>query len=294
MRPSRLEELAAQGNRRAKIALGISRRLDAYLSANQFGITLASLALGWIGEDAFARLREPALGRFGDAVRHTVAVTGSFAIMVLQHVAIEPSARKLMDRVFDYSQHLARHVMTLRSDTIVLDADKSFGQNLATVLAQQYTRYPLFDSAKDRVVGYIHIKDIFATVVHGRERYLNKMIRQPIYCFEDPPIEEIRREIQRRGIHLVVVLDPHGSLAGVLTLEDLVEDFMGEIRDEQDAGEIDLAGADRDIETLGGGVMAQCGGVPHVGDVVESSGFRFTVLSMHGRRVLRAGGAPAA
>jgi CBS domain containing-hemolysin-like protein len=394
MRPSRLEELAAQGNRRAKIALGISRRLDAYLSANQLGITLASLALGWIGEDAFARLLEPVLGRFGDAVRHTVAVTGSFAIitllhtvigelapksiaiqrtestalwtaaplrafyvvafpiiwllnsasglvlrliglrrvpevdalhspaelrMVLQHVAIEPSARKLMDRVFDYSQHLARHVMTLRSDTIVLDADKSFDQNLATVLAQQYTRYPLFDSAKDRVVGYIHIKDIFATVVHGRERYLNKMVRQPIYCFEDTPLEEIRREIQRRGIHLVVVLDPQGAFAGVLTLEDLVEDFMGEIRDEQDAGEIpplvsapdgsfeadgrvtldvlkrevglDLAGADRDVETLGGWLMAQLGGVPHVGDVVESSGVRFTVLSMHGRRVLRVRGA---
>jgi CBS domain containing-hemolysin-like protein len=395
MRPSRLAELVAQGNRRAKVALDISHRLDAYLSANQLGITLASLALGWIGEDAFARLLEPAFRGLGDPARHTVAVTASFATitllhtvigelapksiaiqrteptalwtavplrafyvvafpiiwllnnasglvlrliglrrvpevdalhspaelrMVLQHVAIEPSARKLMDRVFDYSKHLARHVMTLRADTIVLETEKSFDQNLATVLAQQYTRYPLFDSANDRVVGYIHIKDIFATVVHGGERYLSKLVRQPIYCFEDTPLEEIRREIQRRGIHLVVVLDPQGTFAGVLTLEDLVEDFMGEIRDEQDAGEIpplvsapdgsfeadgrltldvlkrelgiELRGPDANVETLGGWLMAQLGGVPHVGDEIDAGTIHFTVLSMHGRRVLRVRGTP--
>src|SRR5262245_15816523 len=211
MRPTRLVELAARGQRSARTALDISRHLDAYWSANQLGITLASLALGWIGEEAFAALLTPVLGP-GAAV-HPIAIALSFAIitflhtvvgelapkslaiqrtetvalwtaiplrafyilafpiiwvlnsasalvlrlvglhraseiemihspeelrMILQHVTIEPSARRLIDRVFDYTHHLARHAMALRSDVTVLSTERSFEDNLATVLSAQY------------------------------------------------------------------------------------------------------------------------------------------------------------
>ena len=223
MRPSRLEELAAGGNRRAGVALGISRKLDAYLSANQLGITLASLALGWIGEPAFARLLSPlfaSLGSWSIATAHTVAVVVSLAAitglhtvlgelvpkslaiqrtepvalwtatplrvfywvmfpliwalnaaarvvlrmlglrrasevemlhspeelrLILQRVELEPGTRRVIDRLFDYSHRVAQHVMTLRRDVVVLDAGRSWDENLAVALAHQYTRYPLVE-----------------------------------------------------------------------------------------------------------------------------------------------------
>src|SRR5262245_23263262 len=92
MRPTRLVDLAAHGNRRAQTALQISRRLDAYLSANQLGITVASLALGWIGEEAFAALLEPVIGPAG--VVHPVAVALSFAIITFLHTVVGELAPK--------------------------------------------------------------------------------------------------------------------------------------------------------------------------------------------------------
>ncbi|HUS66814.1 MAG TPA: hemolysin family protein, partial [Kofleriaceae bacterium] len=230
MRATRLVELAEAGNSRARTALGISRRLDAYLSANQLGITLASLALGWIGEPAFAGIIEPLFARLGPgaaAASHTVAVIVGFVAitflhtvigelapkslaiqrtepvalwtakplrwfyfvaypviwtlnaasaltlrllrlrpasesellhspeemrLVLRHVAIDPGARRLIDRVFDYTRRVARHVMTLRRDVTVLEIERTFDENVARVLEHQYTRYPLVDPTDDRVL----------------------------------------------------------------------------------------------------------------------------------------------
>jgi CBS domain containing-hemolysin-like protein len=392
MRPTRLVELASRGHRRARMALEISRHLDAYLSANQLGITLASLALGWIGESAFARLLEPLIGP--TAAVHPIAVALSFAVitflhtvvgelapkslaiqrtepvalwtaiplrvfyvvafpviwllnsasalilrivglyrateaemvhspdelrMIVQHVTIDPGARRLIDRVFDYAHHLARHAMTLRPDVTVLSVRRTFDENLATVVAAQYTRYPLL-GARDEVLGYIHIKDLFMALAAGHKPDLRRLARTAILFPEDMPLEKIRREIQRRGVHLVVVTGEGGGFTGILTLEDLVEEVLGEIRDEQDEGEVpplvrdeaggfdadgrltldvlhrdvgfELAPDDNELDTLGGHLMARLGRIPEVGDVVESGKFRLTVAAMRDRRVTRVHGAP--
>jgi CBS domain containing-hemolysin-like protein len=391
MRPSRLEELAAQSNKRARIALSISRQLDAYLSANQLGITLASLALGWVGEDAFGRLLEPLVAESKSA--HAVALAASFAIitflhtvvgelapkslaiqktertalwtaiplrvfylaafpivwtlnaaatgvlhlvgltrvkevdvlhsatelrLVLQHVAIDPGARKLIDRVFDYVHRSAGQVMILRPDVVVLEPQKTFEENLSIALTNQFTRYPLVDRQADKVLGYIHIKDLFSAFAAGKKPDLRSIVREPIYCNEDARVEEVRREIQRRGIHLVIVQDRKQAFAGILTLEDLVEEFVGEIRDEQDAGEIPplvctpdggfeadgrvtldvlkrevglaLEPSRRNVETLGGYIAAEIGGIPYPGASVVAGDFRLIVLAVRGRRITRVRG----
>jgi len=390
MRPTRLVELVDRGHRRARTALHVSRHLDAYLSANQLGITLASLALGWLGEEAFAKLLEPVVG--AEAAVHPIAVALSFAIitflhtvvgelapkslaiqrtepvalwtavplrafyifafpaiwllntassfvlrlvglqrasevemvhspeelrMIVQHVTIEPGARRLIDRVFDYTHHLARHAMTLRPDVTVLRTGRTFEENLATVLAAQYTRYPLA-GARDEVVGYVHIKDLFAALAAGRKPDLRAIARSPLVFREDAPLEEIRREIQRRGVHLVVVTDEAGSFTGILTLEDLVEEVLGEIRDEQDEGEIpplvrdesggfeadgrltldvlvrdvglELDPGQNELDTLGGHLMAKLGRIPEVGDGVVAGNFRLIVVARRDRRVARVRG----
>ncbi len=246
IRPTRLQQLAREGRRRAKLLIRITSQLPAYLSASQLGITLASLMLGWLGEPAFAALLRPWLYRAGvisERTLHTLAATVSLIVitflhtvlgelapkalaiqrtepialwavvpfrafymltfpltwtlkgaaalvlkilrlppvseaemlhspeelrLVLQHVQLDPGARRLIDRVFDYTHRLARHVMTLRRDVVTLEAGRPFEDNLRIAVANQYTRYPLIEPVTDRVVGYVHLKDIVTALASDK------------------------------------------------------------------------------------------------------------------------------
>ncbi|MBC8131512.1 MAG: HlyC/CorC family transporter, partial [Deltaproteobacteria bacterium] len=223
IRPTRIEQLANQGKRRARLLLSMIKHLNVYLSASQIGITVASLTVGWIGEPAIAKLLTPLFhGRWGlnDGTVHTVAAAISLTLitflhtvvgelvpkalalqqtepvalwtavpfrifylvtapftwalgnsaalilkilrlpptseaellhspdelrLVMQHVQLDQGARRLIDRVFDYTHRIARHVMILRRDVVVLIAGRPFDDNLRIALANQYTRYPLVD-----------------------------------------------------------------------------------------------------------------------------------------------------
>jgi CBS domain containing-hemolysin-like protein len=400
IRPTRLQQLAREGNARARAALAITQRLDAYLSANQLGITLASLALGWLGEPAFARLIEPVfagLGAMSTVAAHTVAVVISFTIitflhtvfgelvpkslaiqitepvalwtaaplrafyivmfpiiwvlnhaaslvlrmmglkpaseaelvhspeelrLVLQHVPLEAGPRRLIDRVFDYTHRIARHVMTLSRDVVVLGANQSFDVAVRTVLENQYTRYPVLDAEGARVIGYLHMKDLVAALVSGRQKSLLELVREPLYVSEETPLETLRREFQRKRTHLAVVLGPDRSFAGIVTLEDLIEEVLGEIQDEQDVGEVPpivraadgrfeadgrltldvlereldlrLPDVPEGVETLGGYVVSQFARTARVGDAVSVAGYRFTVIEVRDRRAHRVKGEPLA
>ncbi|MSP60823.1 MAG: HlyC/CorC family transporter [Myxococcales bacterium] len=397
MRPTRLEQLVAAKVRGAKTALDISRRLDAYLSANQLGITLASLGLGWLGEPAFAYLLEPLLSPLGLSPRaasgiafatgfviltflHTVLgelAPKSLAIqrtevvalwtaaplhafylaaypliwtlnksaalalrlvrlkpaseadmvhspeelrMLLRRLPIDAGARRFMDRVFDYTQRIARHVMILRDDVVTLIAGRPFEENVRLALANQYTRYPLVDQETDRVLGYIHLKDLVAALAQGKRPDLRELARQPVSATEEMPIEQIRQAFQRQRVHLAVVRDREGVFTGIVTLEDLLEEMVGEIQDEHDGGELPpiirlperrfevdgrltLDVAERDlglkfhdvpagVETLGGFVMARFGVLPRRGQSVSLGGMRLTVLAVRNRRIARLRGEP--
>src|SRR5262249_15210230 len=234
--------------------------------------------------------------------------------LILQSAAIDPGAPRLMDRVFDSAQPLARPAVTLRADVVFLDADRPFDDNVRLVLANLYSRYPVLDRAADRVVGYVHVKDLLAPLAAGQKPDLRQLARVPPTFREDTPLEDIRREMQRRGTPLVVVVDAAGAIAGILTLEDVVEDFIGEIRDEGDAGEappfvrqgdgfeadgrltLDViereAGVTLDedltgVETLGGLVATLLGRIPAAGDSVEAAGLVLHVLAVKDRRVTR-------
>lgn len=399
IRPSRLEELAADGQRGARVALGISRRLDAYLSANQLGITLASLALGWIGEPAFAALLSPLFTSFGSwsvATTHTIAVIASLAAitclhtvlgelvpkslaiqrtepvalwtatplrvfywamfpvvwtlnaasrlvlrlfglgrisavemlhspeemrLILQRVELEPGTRRVIDRLFDYSHRIAQHVMTLRRDVVVLDTQHSWDENLSVAIAHQYTRYPLVEGDKDRVLGYVHLKDIVTALAsHRPPESIRELVRDPIYASEATPLEQLRRDFLRQRTHLAVITDARREFAGIVTLEDLLEEFVGEIQDEQDTDEtppivrhpqgrfevdgrltLDVAARDlglvladspSDIETLGGYLVSQLGPLSRTRASIVRAGFRLTVLEMREGRVRRLRGDP--
>jgi CBS domain containing-hemolysin-like protein len=399
VRPTRLEQLAKEGRRRARLLMRITGQLPAYLSASQLGITLASLTLGWIGEPAFASLLRPVFERWGEvsertvhtlaagvsltvitflhtvlgelapkaiAIQHTEPIalwtaapfrafyiitfpaiwmlkgaaslvlrllrlpTPSEAEMlhspdelrlVLQHVHLDPGARRLIDRVFDYTHRVARHVMTLRRDTVTLVAGLPFDDNLRVAVANQYTRYPLVEPVTDRVVGYVHLKDIVAALASGRRpERMRELVREPIYASEETRLEWLRREFQRRRVHIAVILGAGHAFTGIVTLEDLVEEVVGEIQDEQDAeevppivrypdgsfeadGRLTLDVATRDlgltfpavppeVETLGGFIITQLPEFPVPGDTIDILGHHFTVLSIRDRRIRRLRAAP--
>ncbi len=236
--------------------------------------------------------------------------------LVIQHVPLDPGARRLIDRVFDYTHRVARHVMMLRRDVVTLTAGVPFDDNLRIALANQYTRYPLVEPGTDRVVGYIHLKDIVSALASGkRPAFMRELVREPIYASEDTRLEFLRREFQRRRVHIAIILGPGHTFVGIVTLEDLLEEVMGEIQDEQDTeeippivrssdGSIDIDGrltldvATRElgmtfpavppeVETLGGFLITQLSELPVPGDIIVAAGFRFTVLAVRDRRIRR-------
>lgn len=241
--------------------------------------------------------------------------------LVLQHVDLDPGARRLIDRVFDYTHRVARHVMTLRRDVVVLEEGRPFAENVQLATANQYTRYPLVEPGSDKVIGYVHLKDIVAALAAGRTpKRMREIAREPIYCSEETPSEWLRREFQRRRVHMAVVLGEGNAFLGVVTLEDLLEEFVGEIQDEQDVGELPpimhgaegrfeadgrltLDVAERelgvilpplrpDIETLGAYVQAHLGHPLRPGGTVDLGGFRFTALEIRDGKIRRLRGEP--
>jgi CBS domain containing-hemolysin-like protein len=399
IRPTRLQQLAQKGSRRARLLQTITKELPAYLSASQIGITISSLMLGWLGEPAFAKLLRPLLERIGiegERTIHTLAVAISLGVitflhtvigeltpksmalqlsepiamwaavpfrvfyvlaypliwtlngasslvlkllrlpppseaemlhspeelrLVVQHVKLDPGARRLIDRVFDYTHRVARHVMTLRRDVVTLEAGRPFEDNLRIAVANQYTRYPLCEPVTDRVVGYVHMKDIVTALASGQHpQRMRELVREPIYASEDTRLEWLRREFQRRRVHIAIILGPGHSFTGIVTLEDLVEEVLGEIQDEQDQGEIppitrhgdgsfeadgrltlDVAARDLglsfpplppEVETLGGFIVTQLSEPAIPGDVVVAVGHKLTVLEVRDRRIRRVRGEP--
>jgi CBS domain containing-hemolysin-like protein len=398
IRPTRLEQLARAGGHRARVLLGVTKQLPAYLSASQLGITLASLTLGWLGEPAVEALLRPSLVRagVGTATLHTLGAAISLILitflhtvlgelapkaiaiqrtepvamwavlpfrafyllsfpinwmlkvaasvvlrllglppvseaemlhspeelrLVIQHVQLDPGARRLIDRVFDYTRRVARHVMTLRRDVVTLTAGLPFDDNLRVALANQYTRYPLVEPGTDRVVGFIHLKDVVSTLATGkRPQRMREIVREPIYAAEDTPLEWLRREFQRRHVHIAIIFGPNHTFTGIVTLEDLVEEVLGEIQDEQDAGEIppiirraggafeadgrltlDVASRELgitfpavppEVETLGGFIITQLPERAVPGDKVAAAGYRFTVLDVRDARIRRLSAVP--
>lgn len=396
VRPTRLKELADEGNRRAALALRITQRLDPYLSAIQLGITLASLALGWLGEPAIARLIEPALAAAPGAAAfsHGIAITAAFLLITFLHVVLgemapktiaiqssekfalavagplhafyvltyplivvlqgtsnrlvkrmgfksaseadqahteeelrmivaashehgvlDESTRDLLDNVFAYQDRIVREVMTPRRDVVVLDLRDSVEASCDIALQNEYTRYPLVDSDTDRVLGFVHIKDLMA-IATGRRRVTTLMdiARQPVFVPETVAIDRVRRQLQAKKTHFGIVVDEFGDFTGIVTLEDLLEEIVGEIQDELDVeqpkilrrpdGTVEVDGGllletavkklglhlteeAEAVDTLGGYVFTLLGRAPEPGDAVDVNGHRIEVLQVDELRIRR-------
>ncbi len=305
-----------KGNLAKEAAKKIVNNLDGFLAATQLGITLASLGLGWIGEDVMSKIILNLISSLGiemsEAVAHSVALPVAFAMLTVLHIvfgelapksiairypasttlrvslplrafyfvfrpfiwllnglanmilkifgikpmsetdihseeelkliiaeseeggAIETSERELIQNVFDFDNRIARQVMIPRMKMSMIKAETSIVEALNIVLREGYSRYPIYENSKDEIVGVVHSKDIVSTHINNTEKSLREIMRAAHFIPETKPIDLLLREFQRRKTQMAFVVSEFGGVIGLVTLEDILEELVGDIQDEHD------------------------------------------------------------
>ena len=151
---------------------------------------------------------------------------------------IETGEKELINNVFDFGDAVARDIMVPRVDMIFVDAGAGYGELMEIFRREKYTRFPVCEGGSDHVIGIINIKDVFLD--GGEEDFrLKDFLRQPLYTYELKKVSELMLEMQQKNLSVAIVLDEYGVTAGLVTLEDMLEEIVGEIRDEYDADEKD-------------------------------------------------------
>ncbi len=232
--------------------------------------------------------------------------------LVASHESLTHDERRLIDEVFAAGERTVREVMRPRTEVEFLDAATTVSRAAKDVSDQPHSRYPVARDSHDDVVGFVHVRDLFGQPAGGRGLKIADVTRPvkvlPATKTVLPALSEMRRE----GHHLAIVVDEYGGTAGIVTLEDLIEEVVGEIRDEYDTVEPEswtLKGGDRVVdglinledfaeatgmvlpqgpyETVAGFLVATLGHLPRIGDAVEVEGHRLTVITLDGRRIER-------
>ncbi len=212
--------------------------------------------------------------------------------------------------VFELSETEIREIMVPRIDMVSLDVRTSFDEALRFAAGANFTRLPVYEENPDRILGVLHTKDLLAASVRGDEATLRDLLRPVHFLPESKPIDEALVEFREGRIHLAVVVDEYGGTAGIVTLEDILEEIVGEIRDEfEQEGELvrvidprvvvidprvdiddlnELLGLELpadESDTLGGLLYQLCGKVPERGDTVEHDDLRFTIDRVERQRI---------
>ena len=230
--------------------------------------------------------------------------------MVAAHESLTKDERKLIDDVFAAGERQLREVMLPRTEVAFLDAGMTLQRALRETAEQPHSRYPVAGTSQDDVIGFLHVRDLMASNARGlRVADVAREVKMlPASKKVLPAMSEMRRE----GHHMAIVVDEYGGTAGIVTLEDLIEEVIGDIRDEYDVdegdpleirgGEVEADGLlhldevravtgvslpDGPYETLAGYVMATLGHVPRQGEAVEVDGHRLEVSELDGRRIAR-------
>jgi putative hemolysin len=383
-RRTRIVELQHQGNRRARDVLRITSDPPRFISAMQLGVTLTSLGIGALGEQALAHA-------FDDVTSTVLAVLLAYLILTFLHVVfgelvpkgialghsegtalfvsapvraffivfkpliwflqrsteivlrvlglqppggeveiyseaelrmlvsqstrggeIEEQEQEMLYKVFDFADKEASDVMVPRPEVVALSVDLPPEQCLEAVMDSPYTRYPVYKETLDNVVGILHVRDLFSAL---RDRGMHEvkvgdLIRPAHIVPETKDLAALLTEFRRTNQHMAIVVDEYGEMEGIVTLEDLLEEIVGEIEDEFDLPDesveqvdddtVRIDGTfpiddfnerfhtslpDEDYHTVAGFVFGLLGRQPEIGDDIAHDGLRFDVLDVEGSRI---------
>ena len=224
---------------------------------------------------------------------------------------IEEEDRRLIQSVVAFGNKTVREVMTPRPAMVTISAGASLEDLRQLVIHEQFSRIPVFEESIDSIIGFVHVRDMFELdYVERSKRTLHELVRPIRYVPETKAVNDLLREMQADGNHIAIVVDEYGNTAGLVTMEDMVEEIVGEIRDEHEPGhdvQRDTEGGfivsgsfdvdhlqdlldyrspeETESTTVGGLVTEWMGRVPDVGDVVERDGIRIEVLAANDLRV---------
>jgi len=231
-----------------------------------------------------------------------------------QQGVLEAEEEQMISAVMSLSDSKLHEVMVPRIDIVAIDQEASFDDAVTLVLTEGHSRTPLYKESVDHIVGILYAKDLLRIIAAGGPRpRLRDIMRPALFVPESQSVDDLLHELQRRRVHMAIVLDEYGGTAGLVTIEDLLEEIVGEIQDEFDEEEpmkvivrdgeaildgradIDQLGElvdpaleledDEEYDTVGGFVYHRIGRVPVVGDTVSVDPFKITVIKVTGRRV---------
>jgi putative hemolysin len=394
VRHTRLDELANEGNRRARTVRKIVADPRRFIAAFQLGITLSSVALGALGEPAVGSVLESLFGSVSTQVASVISVGLAFVIISILHVVIgeivpksytlpraeqvalavapligvffflfawfisfldwlahlvmrwlgitptdelegthteielrmllrqgeragvlESDEQQMIDKVFDFSDTSVEEVMVPRPDIVALPVNLTPSAAMEEVLKHPYTRYPVYGDEFDDVLGVLHVRRLFVALQNGAAASadLSALLYPAHLVPETKRLGQLLTEIRRLKGHMAIVVDEYGSVAGLVTLEDLLEEIVGEIDDEFDPEDAPIVRlgpgvyrvegslpieefnerfernlSDDDYHTVGGIVFGELGRAPAVGDSVEIGHVKFDVAAVEGSRILHA------
>lgn len=225
--------------------------------------------------------------------------------------SIEEDEKEMIYSIFDIGDTLAREIMIPRMDVLALDVETPLPAAVDAVISLGHSRIPVYQGNIDNVVGLLYAKDLLRVWKEGGQASLRGLLRPACFVPETKKVDDLLAELQQKRIHMAVVVDEYGGVAGLVTLEDIVEEIVGEIRDEYDVNEeslyervsdveyifdarislddvnelLGLRLSSEDSDTLGGFIYGQLGHVPASGEKVSANATQFEVLTVAGRRI---------
>ncbi|WP_024734792.1 HlyC/CorC family transporter [Enterocloster asparagiformis] len=223
---------------------------------------------------------------------------------------IESEEKEMINNVFDLDDSVAKDIMVPRIDMVFVDVDASYQKVIETFREEHYTRLPVYEETTDNVIGIINVKDLL--LVEDREHFqVRDYLRQPIYTYESKKISDLLLELRKTSNNIVIVLDEYGATAGLATLEDILEEIVGDIRDEYDGDEeeelvevapgeyvaegamklddlndrLNLGLDSEDYDSIGGFMIEQLDHLPEAGESMEYEGIRMVVDAVDRNRI---------
>jgi CBS domain containing-hemolysin-like protein len=385
IRASQLEQKAQEGNKMAILSKKIVSNLDGYLAATQFGITLASLGLGWIGEPVVSKILISGVELIGitldPVLAHQIALPTAFAIITVLHIVfgelapksiaiqrpeattlflsyplhgffvvfrpivwilngianfilkgigitpthgsevhssdelrylvqqqkdsgmIEAADYDLIKNAFNFSERIAKQVMIPRTKVVGVDINDFTEADLEKVLEEGYSRIPVYEDSMDQIIGVLHLKDLLMKMRKGSEIILSELVRPISMVPESKPIGAILRDFQVSRQQMAVIVNEYGGVEGIVTMEDILEELVGEIQDEYDnetpivknengnylvLGSASLSDINEhlptdifkegDYETLAGFLISKFNRIPSIGEKVRTKDYEFMVM----------------
>lgn len=218
--------------------------------------------------------------------------------------ALEDNEHELIKNVFDFNERVVKNIMVPRTKISGIELDTPKDEVISKIISEGYSRMPVFDEVIDKIIGVVHAKDVLPLLAEKKEWVLNDIIRKPYFVPETKKINDLLSELQQKRIQIAIVIDEFGGTAGMVTLEDIVEEIVGEIQDEYDEEKPTVEKIsdtefvinayatvydvnehlphdlpeDEDFDTVGGLVSHAFGKIPEVGDSEECYGYLFTIL----------------